>query len=189
MNLRRSFLAVIIGCSLSLTGCLRHALMKPTVQSFSAIDQFDSSKQLMVVPYNGKQASSLEWKTYATKIEARLIKPGYQITHEANMAQLVAYFGYAIDQGKEVLTTYAIPQYGMTGYNSARTTGTIATIGNFASYNATTTLQPSYGVTGYIPGTRRNVVFTRSLGIDIIDVASNQKKWEIGRSLNLPAET
>lgn len=110
---------IAIGLTASLSGCLRPPIMKPTVQVFSALDQGDAIKRLIVLPYNDQQSASLEWKTYAAKIEARFAKAGYTVTHDAAQAQLVAFFGYGIDAGQEVLTNYAIRQYGVTGYNSA----------------------------------------------------------------------
>jgi hypothetical protein len=132
-----AFLAIV-----PLSGC---NMVKSDVTAFSAMTITDIEKRIYVAPYDQEQAQSLEWQTYARKIQGKLTDAGYVVTFDPSQAELMAFFGYGIDSGKEVQTSYVIPQWGVTGYSGAYTTGSATTIGNYTTYQSTTTLQPQYG--------------------------------------------
>lgn len=50
-------------------------------------------------------------------LEQELSLAGMRIVNNSKKADFIAYFGYAIDQGKLVTTNYSIPQWGVTGYS------------------------------------------------------------------------
>jgi hypothetical protein len=147
------------------------------VETFSELGPKDLSKQLAILPYDEEKFDSLEWKSYAKKLASRFEKNGVEVSDPRD-AQLIAFFGYAIDEGERVTTTHTVPEYGVTGYSSSYTTGTLNSYGNSTNFNATTTYQPEYGITGYSQETTTRTVYTRSLAIDIVDKSSGEKKWQ-----------
>ncbi len=57
----------------------------------------------------------------------------------------------------------------MTGYSGASTYGTYGS----GFYNATTTLNPTYGITGYSTGVSTSTVYGRAIRVSIADVAAS----------------
>ncbi len=169
-------LAVLVLLS-SLAGCASR--IQSNVSAFSAMGPEDAGKAIFIAPYDQENINSLEWQSYAQIMVGKLQEKGFNVVDDPKEADLVAFFGYAIDNGEQVTTAYSIPQWGITGYSGAYTTGTYNSYGSYGNYSSTTTLTPQYGVTGYTTGTTVSTVYTRSLSIDIIDAKNNDKKWEM----------
>lgn len=177
-EMNRRFLKSI-ACAIlvvAVTGCGR---VRSNVTTFSELTADDIGSRVIIMPYE-EQENSLEWRSYARMLADHFRNKGYEITDDINEANLAAFFGYGIDEGQQVTSTYSIPQFGVTGYSGAYTTGTVSSYGSgYGTYTANTTLIPQYGVTGYSTGTKRDTVYTRSLWIDLLDVESYEKKWEM----------
>lgn len=127
---------------------------------------------IAVMPWRKELSDSLEFKTYAARIEARLRERGYVISGPGIPASHAMFVKYGIDDGRTVATPYSIPQFGVTGYSGSQTMGTVSTYGNTSYLNATTTRTPTYGVTGYQTGVATHRVFTRFVSIDIVQLSS-----------------
>ena len=149
------------------------------METFSALPEDYAVKSIAVAPFDEKKAGSIEFDTYRSKLEARLREQGLTVTSLDDMPDYVAYFGYAIDDGRDVQTSYSIPQYGVTGYSSSTTYGTVNTYGNQATYSGTTYNEPEYGVTGYSQGVRTDRVYTRSVAIKFYDVEAKKEVWSV----------
>lgn len=160
-----------------LAGCM--SKVKSDVTAFSTLTEDDAGKAVLIAPYDEAQGSSLEWRSYAEIMATKLREKGFRVAERPDQADLVAFFGYAIDGGEQVQTTYSLPEWGVTGYSGAHTTGTVQSYGSFGTYSATTTLTPQYGVTGHSTHSVTSTVYTRSLAIDIIDAETGEKKWEM----------
>ena len=149
------------------------------LQSFSALPINWHSKTVAIAPYQDQTSKSLEWRSYAGKLEAKLKVLGFRtVSGKSQRPDYIAFIGWGIDRGSTVTSSYSIPQWGVTGYSGGYTSGVINTFGNTATYTGTTTLTPQYGITGYSTGTTSRRKYTRSLSIDIRDIDSGDNVWE-----------
>jgi hypothetical protein len=164
------YLAILV-TFVALTGCVQ---IETQVDAYSTIPDDLEPKTVYIAPYQGMDGNSLQWRTNAQVFASILGEKGYQVVSQKGQARLTAFFGFAIDQGERVQTSYSIPKWGVTGYSGANTYGTV--YGN--SYSATTTLTPTYGVTGYSSGVRSDVIYTRSVAIDMIDNKTRQRVFQ-----------
>ncbi len=149
-----------------LSGCM----VETQVDAYSAIPADIEPKTVFVAPYEGTNSNDLEWQTNARTFAAVLAEKGFSVVSRQKDARLTAYFGFAVDQGERIQTAYSIPQWGVTGYSGASTYGSVYG----SSYSATTILNPTYGITGYDTGVRSDVVFTRSVAIEMLDNSTRQ---------------
>jgi hypothetical protein len=104
-------------------------------------------------------------------VQDGLRREGFQIVPAGEPADLVAFFGYGIDQGRDELYSYAIPQFGQTGVQSSQTFGTVQSHGSGATYSGTTTYTPSYGITGWTPQTGTRRLYTRAIVLHVYDIS------------------
>lgn len=167
----RCLIALIITATI-LTGCI--STVRTNVEAYSALPETVQSKKVYIAPFEGQNASSLQYKTNASILAGELSEKGLQVVSRAGDADLVAFMGYAVDSGERVTTQYAIPQWGVTGYSGSTTYGSV--YGNTFSTN--TYYTPTYGVTGYSTGTSTEIVYTRSFAINIVDPSSRALKYE-----------
>ncbi len=144
------------------------------VESYSSISGDVDGAKIYIVPSTGQDTKSLLWKQNKSVLVHELNAFGFSETDNADKADFIAYFGYAVDEGKLVTTNYAIPHRGITGYSEANTSGTFS--GN--TYSETTTLTPIYGVTGYSVGSRTDKVFTRSATLFLVDKSAQETVFE-----------
>ena len=80
-------------------------------------------------------------------------------------ADVVMFFSYGIDSGKEVVSSY--PIFGQTGTSSSYTSGTVTSYGNYATYSGTTYNTPTYGVVG--SGVTSGTKYTRFLKVELLE--------------------
>lgn len=172
MKFRR--VLALLASTVILSACMQMQEVHTQVDAYSSIPADVEPKTIYIAPYRGVSRNSLEWQTNARVLAQTLTDKGFTIVDRQRDARLTAYFGFGIDQGERVQTTYAIPQWGVTGYSGANTYGTLS--GN--TYSARTTLSPTYGVTGYNTGTMTNVIYTRSVSIDMIDNRNRQQVFK-----------
>jgi hypothetical protein len=144
---RRGVLAALL---LALAGC--HGMVKSSVQAFAGADAPRTGERVVVVPTAQPDQETLEHRAWVTITEQELTKRGFVVVKPGQQADLVAVVGLALAGSRNVTRSYAIPQYGVTGYSGSNTLGTISRTGNFATYQGTTTYTPQYGVTGYSTG-------------------------------------
>lgn len=145
---------------LSLAGCTARSIQSQ-VEAFSADQGLRPSDRVWVLPAVEPGRETLEHRTWVQRASAEFTRRGVTVARSPEEATAVAVVGLAIDAGRDVTSTFAIPQWGVTGYSPATTFGTMNRVGNTTTFNATTTAIPQYGVTGFVPGSRTDRVFQR----------------------------
>jgi hypothetical protein len=143
---------------LLLAGC---STVSSQVQSFASADRIGPQDRVFVVSSVPAEQQTLEHQNWISLTRQELQKRGIPTTSNQNEATAIAVVGMAIDQGRNVTRTFAIPQYGVTGYSGSQTFGTVNRVGPMATVNATTTYTPQYGVTGYRTGVQTDRLFGR----------------------------
>ncbi len=167
-----AFLAALAGCETTPT-------IVSQVQSYSALPGNYATQSVAVEPFDERIRDSLEFKSLKTELENRLRRAGFTMVAPDASPRYIAYFGYGVDQGREVQESYVIPHYGVTGYSSAHTTTTVSKEGQNRTITSTTTYTPDYGVTGYSTGIASSTLYTRSLTVAIADVQAQQEVWSM----------
>jgi hypothetical protein len=79
----------------------------------------DIEKRIVVLPAQKEKAGTLEFAEYAKLVEDGLRKEGFQVVPSGEPAELVVFFGYGIDQGRDEVYSYAVPEFGQTGVQSS----------------------------------------------------------------------
>lgn len=164
----RHFPAIAI--ALLLAGC---AHVQSNITTFHVLPTKNVGKTVAIFPGNSEDQSSLERKAYVAKLAQHFESVGYHVVDYAGHQKpdYVAIFAYGIDSGTPVTESYAIPQWGVTGYSGAVTTGTINTYGSYGTYSGTTTVIPQYGITGYSTGTTTSTEYNRAIVLALFDTA------------------
>jgi hypothetical protein len=106
-----------------LAGCAGHRI-SGEVTAFHELSP-SPGETIAVLPWRQQKKDSLEFKSYATVVEQQLSAKGYSVVPLDSKPALVAFLDYGIDDGQQVMSSYAIPHYGVTGYGSSYTTGTV----------------------------------------------------------------
>lgn len=171
----RPVLALLLAASV-LSGC---ATLRSDITEFHSLPPQAESLSYTVLPARKELNGSLEFETYAEQVRRGMRAKGFRVVEPGAPADLIAFLDYGIDRGRQEVSTYSIPQWGVKGYSGARTTGTVSTYGNTSYLNATTTATPIYGVTGYTQGVSSSRVFTRNVYLDVVDL----RGWEPNQPL------
>jgi hypothetical protein len=153
--------------------------VQSNVQSFSALPANYRGKTVAVLSMDKDKQGTLEFKTYAGMVEQRFRAQGFVPVALQDNPDYVAFLAYDVDKGQEVVRTYRVPQYGVTGYASAYTTGLVNVYGNTGTYSGVTTYQPQYGVTGYSTRSSSETIYTRTVAIRMIESANRQEAWSM----------
>ncbi len=124
-----------------------------------------------VAPIDATQSGSLEFKTVGDYLLSKLVQAGYTANDKNDDSEYIAYITYGIDNGKTTSTT--VPIFGQTGGGTSYTNGTVSGGGRFATYNATTTTMPTYGVVDAIP--IESTLYKRVVNIDVYHNESSKK--------------
>ncbi len=149
--------------ALALLACLSACApqLQTRLESFSAPPPPAATSSFFVLAGSREQAASLESQQWVSLTAAQLAKRRFQLAPSLESADYVAVVGLGMDRGQTVNEPISIPQWGVTGYSGAQSFGTVSRFGNVASYSGTTTLTPTYGVTGYTTSVVSRQVFTR----------------------------
>lgn len=167
----RSLIIVFVVALLS--GCASVSPhIESNVTSFHTLPpESTSAMKVIVLPWRDALGESLEFQAYAAAVGRQLTARGASVVTDGKEATHVLFLDYGIDDGQFVTSTYSIPHWGVTGYSGATTTGTVSTYGNTSYVNANTTLNKTYGVTGYSTGVRTDQVFSRVLNADLVELS------------------
>jgi hypothetical protein len=155
-------LKLIISLVLMITLTACGQLVKSNVQAFHELPP-EKHLSFAMLPLQD-QEGSLEHKSYASLVKEELITKGY-IEKPVEDADVIVFMNYGIDNGHEEISSY--PIWGQTGTSSTYTTGNVTAYGNMATYNATTTSTPTYGVTG--TGVSSHMKYKRFLTVELVD--------------------
>lgn len=161
-------LVLLISVAALAAGCAAPRIQTRTSVFHNLPATLPAESKIAILPWKAADAASLEYQAYAEQVRGWLQKKGVGVAREGEPGTLALFLDYGIDDGRQVVSSYSVPQWGVTGYTAARTTGTVNTYGNTSFINATTTAQPTYGVTGYNQVTRSTQVFRRFVNIDIV---------------------
>lgn len=144
-----------------LTGCA--GMVQSNVAVFHELPTMPTKVKYAAIPFKDQQGS-LEHKSYERLIKEELAKRGF-VEVPTEEADVVMFFSYGIDSGKEVVSSY--PIFGQTGTSSSYTSGTVTSYGNYATYSGTTYKTPTYGVVG--SGVTSDTEYTRFLKVELLE--------------------
>jgi Domain of unknown function (DUF4136) len=145
---------------LGLSAC---SFLRSQVAVFHQLPKDLSGTTYAMIPFK-EQEASLEHKAYEEGVRQELNAKGFRET-TVDQAQVAVFLFYAIDTGREIVSSY--PIIGQTGVSSSSTQGTIQSYGSYGTYSGTTTYTPTYGVVG--TGVTSQTEYTRVLRLDIVD--------------------
>lgn len=170
--MRMCSFAYCVVLSILMQGCAGGAAVRSSIESYSSLPQTGQGKTIAILPTKNELLGTLEFKANSSKLAQRFTAKGFGVVDaQTTKPDYVAFFAYGIDDGKLVQNTFAIPEWGVTGYSGANTYGTVNVYGDSATYNSQTTLTPQYGITGYQSGVRTDQIFTRAVVLDIYETS------------------
>ena len=175
-------LILALACPIWIAACAGK-MVQSTIETHHRLSPAHLTEPIAVLPAREEKARTLEFEAYAGFVEEALRREGFEVVLVGQPAELVALFDYGIDQGRDEIYSYAIPQFGQTGIQSSQTVGAIQNYGYGAMYSGTTTYTPSFGITGWTPqvGTRR--VFRRAVALQIYDVSAGDEPVHVYQSV------
>lgn len=156
--------AVLSGCA---TG---PRTVRSSITEFHSLGTPSAQASFAILPWGKELGESLEFQAYAKQAADVLRARGYNVVPQGSPAQYLVFLAYGIDSGRTEVSSYSIPQWGVTGYSGATTSGTINSVGRTTYLNAQTTATPTYGVTGYTQGTASTRIFRRFVNMDVVEL-------------------
>lgn len=166
--MKAALAAIILGGLL--TACAPR--MQSSVEAFASPDGIGARDRVIVFTAVEPGRETLEHRSWVELVEAQLTRRGVMVTRSPAEATLIAGIDLRIDGGRDVSSTFTIPQWGVTGYSGSNTIGTVNRFGNMATLNAATTYTPQYGITGYQTGSRTDRVFRRMATLIVLRPSS-----------------
>lgn len=164
-GIRRATGALAVGFALA--ACTE---VRSNVEVFHEMPADYAGATITILASAEEKAKTLEFRNYAERLAGKLEGVGFQVVGEGELPRYVAFLAYDVGEGQQVTRTYSIPNYGVTGYSSSHTYGTLNTYGGVGTYSGTTTHTPQYGITGYSTGTTTTTLYPRVLIVDIYEV-------------------
>lgn len=156
---------------LSLSGCQHLSEKNPTLKAeltvFHEIPSDFKPSTIAIVPWHQSQKNSLEFKNYAAILKDRIEKLGFIVIDHQKKPELLLFFDYGDDNGKEMTETYTVPDFGMIGYTGY----------SMNSWGMYTGL-PMYGYRGYQTHVNKYTLYTRHIYIDIAKPKSKDKELD-----------
>jgi hypothetical protein len=150
------FTAVVL-----LSGCTSLQHIDMSVNALSARDASPSANSSYVlVPGQADVAlGDLQFQEFSRYVERVLSTHGMQRTFDREKAQTVVTLSYGIGDPQVFTQQISVPVFGQTGISSLNTTGQV--VGN--TFKSTTTVTPTYGITGYSQSTSSQTFFMRNM--------------------------
>ncbi|MEY3878849.1 MAG: hypothetical protein RIQ58_717 [Pseudomonadota bacterium] len=156
---------------LSLSGCQhlseKNTTLKAELTVFHEIPSDFKPSTIAIVPWHQSQKNSLEFKNYAAILKDRIEKLGFIVIDHQKKPELLLFFDYGDDNGKEMTETYTVPDFGMIGYTGY----------SMNSWGMYTGL-PMYGYRGYQTHVNKYTLYTRHIYIDIAKPKSKDKELD-----------
>lgn len=167
-------------------GCTMHKVQVSALSTSGAADK----RCYTLYPCNeGVEPSDLEFQSYAEFIRRALAQRGYHEADSMDEANVGILVQYSVSDPIERVSTYSIPIFGQTGVSSSNTYGNIQSMGgNQYNYNAHTTYNPTYGVTGYSTGIDVTINYATRMALYAYDIDAYKESgaekliWEIRTS-------
>lgn len=130
------------------SGCA--SFVKSDYTKFDRLPSKIDGKPITFLPLD-HQKGSAAWQSYADQISQHLSEHGFIRVSVDEKSDYIAVFDYGA--GDTRTETTSMPIYGQTGGGTAFSSGTVSGPGGVSTFYGTTTTQPTYGITGYMPVT------------------------------------
>jgi hypothetical protein len=172
---------VILLCVGMLAGCVKSQQPAFTVHVDSINSGTNYDKKTYALFPGNKDTSSedLQFREYASYVHLALSSIGLTKKEGENPADIAIFLAYGIGDAQTQQYTYSVPTWGVTGYSSSTTFGSVATYGNYGTYSGTTYNRPQYGITGATTNMGTYTTFFRWMILDAYDVPSYLKEKKI----------
>ncbi len=146
-----------------LAACAAEPRVRANIESFSTLGEGPVSGTVVVVPAADKDAGSLEFQTYAERVDAALERRGFTPAVEGAAWRMT--LDYGIGDGREVVDSYSVPAFGY-GYRDY-SWGTRARRGYYGAYS------------GYRTEVYSRTVYRRYLDLALADAATGVEVWQV----------
>jgi hypothetical protein len=154
------FTIIFLFILLNIAGCQhvpqKNPILKAELTVFHELLKDFKPSTVAIVPWHQSQKSSLEFKNYSAILKERIEKLGFTVLDHSKKPELLLFFDYGDDNGKEITETHAIPDFGMIGYTGYA-------LNSWGMYTG----MPMYGYRGYQTHINKYTLFTRYIRIDI----------------------
>jgi hypothetical protein len=180
--MKRLFSAVFL---LALAGCAvtpRAPDINISVNSLAATDVTSTahSTYLLAPGQDGVTNGDLQYQEFSRYVERVLSAQGMKRTADPEQAEVVILLSYAIGDPKTFQSQILLPVWGRTGVSSLNTTGQV--IGS--NFNSTTTVTPSYGISGYSQVQTSSTYYVRNARLvafkkEEIKKGSHNQLWNV----------
>ena len=171
INMKLFFLLVSLIVLFSISGCQHLTEKSPTLRAeLSVFHEFPNDfkpSTISIVPWHQSQKGSLEFKNYAAILKERIEKLGFTVVDYQKKPDLILFFDYGDDNGKEMTEAYTVPDFGMIGYTGY-------SLNSWGMYPGL----PMYGYRGYQTHINKYTLFTRHIYIDIAKPKSKEKELD-----------
>ena len=162
-------LSIVLILSVALAGCGLGPRVKAKTTMFYANSYQPLGSVHVMSGDTGVSNNSLEFKTYKSKLEAKLTSVGHTVTDDPSNAKYIVFFTYGIDDGKE--NVYSYPLIGQTGGGTTYSSGTVnSSGGGSATFSGTSYKMPTFGVVGTNTGSY--TYYKRVIAVDMVDAES-----------------
>lgn len=159
-------ISLLVAISAFIGGCSSFKV-KSDVDSLARTDAAQKKNYLVMPGLRGVQETDLQYQEFVTYVDAVLQERGLIKVTSTDDADILIFFSYSMGDPQVNQYTYSTPIFGQTGVSSASTYGNVSSTGAFS---ATTTYTPTYGVTGSAIQTKREVLYTRMVQLEAMDV-------------------
>ena len=188
------FRGIVIFCILflSLYGCAmtQKYHVDVDVDSISSPDADSKKKYILLSGIKDVKDTDLQFDVkdtdlqfieYTKYIETALISRGFFKANTIEDANVAIFLVYGMGKPQKNTYSYALPMWGQTGVSSSTTYGSLNTFGNTATYSGTTTYNPTYGITGFVPGSGSYVNYFGFLILDAVDIDEYKKSQKMNQ--------
>jgi len=177
------FRGIVIFCILflSLYGCAMTQKYHVDVDSISSPDADSKKKYILLSGIKDVKDTDLQFIEYTKYIETALISRGFFKANTIEDANVAIFLVYGMEKPQNNPYRYALPMWGQTGVSSSTTYGSLNTFGNTATYSGTTTYNPTYGITGFVPGSDSYVNYFGFLILDAVDIDEYKKSQKMNQ--------
>jgi hypothetical protein len=145
---------------LNITGCQnlpqKKPLLKAEVTVFHELPNDFKPSTIAIAPWHQSQKSSLEFKNYSSILKERIERLGFTVVDHSKKPELLLFFDYGDDNGKEMTETYTIPDFGVIGYSGY-------SLNSWGMYPG----MPMYGYRGYQTHINKYTLYSRYIRINI----------------------
>lgn len=131
---------------MAVTGCA--SSVKSDYTKFDRLPSNLEGKRIAFVPLD-HQKTSVAWQTYADQISQSLATHDIVRVSPEKPHDYLAIFDYGAGETRN--ETSSVPLYGQTGGGTAYSSGMVSGPSGMSTFYGTTTVQPTYGITGYVP--------------------------------------